>query len=408
MSHVPPRGKAPLQPSTQREGGVMSVETWQGHHRMNNGMVEHRYPQPNPQPPNVVALMEWAQAARAAHDVAESLVQSSFVPLAFRGKPHEATAAILAGLEIGLNPMAALRAFDVIQNTAAPKAITLRAIVQSRGHEVWVHESTSTRAIVKGRRAGSDRVQESVWNMDRARGLGLTSKDNWKRQPGAMLVARATSEICRLIASDAILGLPYASEELADDMNPDGSAETEATALATPEAQPQPVRRTAQRRTQPQRAPAPAVSTPMRREPVEPDPPNGPPLPGEEADDAPTDDPLTGAEAQIVGRERRSSRGLTHDDASQLPDRGTDPVTKAQLTKLHTIFSNAGIDNRDTRLRACELLLGIEVDSSRDLTKEQASVLIDCLETEGAEGDLAEFITELIGRADDADAEATP
>jgi hypothetical protein len=45
------------------------------------------------------------------------------------------------------------------------------------------------------------------------------------------------------------------------------------------------------------------------------------------------------------------------------------------------------------------------VGSSRDLTKEQASVLLDCLETEAAEGDLAVFIAERIGRAEDAEVE---
>jgi hypothetical protein len=31
--------------------------------------------------------------------------------------------------------------------------------------------------------------------------------------PQAMLAARATSEVCRLVAADAILGMPYSSEE---------------------------------------------------------------------------------------------------------------------------------------------------------------------------------------------------
>src|SRR5512139_2289224 len=79
-------------------------------------------------------LASWATAAHAAHEMATGLVQTSFVPEAFRGKPHEATAAILAGAEIGLDPMAALRSFDIIQGTAAPRANTLRAVVQANGH----------------------------------------------------------------------------------------------------------------------------------------------------------------------------------------------------------------------------------------------------------------------------------
>lgn len=168
----------------------------------------------------VQRLGAWAESAIAAHEVASSLVQTSFVPQAFRGKPHEATAAILAGAEVGLSPMASLRSFDVIQGTAAARAMTLRAIVQSQGHEMILTESTATRAKMRGRRRGSDAWQEVVWTIDRARDLQLLGKDNWKKQPAAMLVARASSELARLIAADAILGIGYTVEELDDGADP--------------------------------------------------------------------------------------------------------------------------------------------------------------------------------------------
>ena len=155
----------------------------------------------------VQRLTEWAHSADAAYAIAEKLVQSSFVPVGFKGKPVEATAAILAGLEIGLQPMAALRSFDVIQGQAAPRAITLRAVVQSYGHEMVLVESTNTRCKMRGLRRGSTEWQSVTWTLDRAKDLGLTGKDNWKKQPGAMLVARATGELARLIAADAILGI---------------------------------------------------------------------------------------------------------------------------------------------------------------------------------------------------------
>ncbi|NUS58000.1 MAG: hypothetical protein HOV66_24590, partial [Streptomycetaceae bacterium] len=91
--------------------------------------VEPAAYQPDYQSRAVQRLGEWAQSADAAFRVAERLVQSAFVPAAFRGKPIEAAAAILAGSEVGLSPMAALRSFDVIQGQAAPRAITLRAVV---------------------------------------------------------------------------------------------------------------------------------------------------------------------------------------------------------------------------------------------------------------------------------------
>jgi hypothetical protein len=166
--------------------------------------------------PAIASLVEWAEAARAAHQIAVSLVKTSFVPAQFRDKPEEATAAILAGGEVGLSPMASLRSFDIIQGVAAPRALTLRAVVQAHGHEVWEEKESATEAKVCGRRAGSTTVQSSTWTLDRASRLGLTGRDQWKKQPQAMLVARATSEVCRRVAADAILGIPYSSEELAD------------------------------------------------------------------------------------------------------------------------------------------------------------------------------------------------
>lgn len=178
-------------------------------------------------------LVLWAQEASAAHRIAQSLVKTSFVPRAMQGRPDEATAAILTGQEVGLQPMAALRSINIIQGTPAMSAMAMRALVQSHGHEVWVDEQTNTRAVVRGRRKGTEQVQASTWTIDRAKQLGLTGKDNWTKQPQAMLVARATSECCRLIAADVLLGLPYSAEELADQ---------------EPMAEQEPPRRTAKRR----------------------------------------------------------------------------------------------------------------------------------------------------------------
>lgn len=187
-----------------------------------------------PQDVAVHRLGEWAQSADAAYQVAERLATSAFVPAQFKGKPVELCAAILSGLEVGLSPMAAMRSFDIIQGQAAPRAITLRAVVQSHGHEMVLVESTNSRCRMRGRRKGSEDWQTVTWTIDRARDLGLIGKDNWKKQPGAMLLARATSELARLIASDAILGIGYSSEEVADGGTYDEQVSAETTTPSAP------------------------------------------------------------------------------------------------------------------------------------------------------------------------------
>jgi len=194
-------------------------------------------------------LMQWAEGARAAFGIAQSLAKTAFVSPTFKGKPEEITAAILTGQEVGLEPLSALRSIDIISGTPAMRAHALRGLVQSRGHDVWVEKQTPEEAIVCGQRKGSEHVQKSVWTLKRAERLGLTSRDNWRKQPEAMLVARATAEVCRLIASDVLLGLPYAIEELDE-----GDA---------------PKPKTAKRKTEPVVVEAPALPDEPTTEPVE-------------------------------------------------------------------------------------------------------------------------------------------
>lgn len=269
----------------------------------------------------VARLAEWAHAADAAHAVASKLVQSAFVPVAFRGKPVEATAAILAGAEVGLSPMSALRAFDVIQGQAAARAITLRAIAQSFGHEMVLIESTATRCRMKGKRRGSELWQEVVWTIDRARDLGLTSKDGWKKQPIAMLQARATSELARLIAADAILGIGYSAEEIADGVTGDAPVES------APD--PQPAQSGTRRMSR--KPPVPAV-----------------PDPEPESDEPAPDDPLV------------------------------DPKSD-QFKRLHALLNEKGYRDRGFGLAFMGDVLGRDVDSSKGITRSEASRVIDAL-----------------------------
>lgn len=189
------------------------------------------------------ALVQWAYAAQEAHKIAQSLARTSFVPRSLQGKPGDITAAILAGQELGLQPMAALRSMDIIQGTPALRAHAMRGLVQSRGHQVQLVESGEGLCVMRGRRKGDgdDGWQEVTWTIERAQRLGLTGKDQWKKQPQAMLIARATGEICRLIASDVLHAMPYASEELDGFGQADGAMQVRPVTIRelAPDAAPQ-------------------------------------------------------------------------------------------------------------------------------------------------------------------------
>lgn len=189
---------------------------------------------PDQQPTAGVDLELWARKATSAAVYAEAVCGTSMVPVAYRGKAAEATAAILAGAELGFSPMASLRAFDNIQGVPAPKAMTLRAVVQAAGHEIRVVESTSQRAVVEGRRKGATEWNApSVWDIARAQLMPqYKSNPNYKQNPAAMLLARATAEQCRWTAADAIMGMPYAAEEIGDERAVDAPPATRRLTVA--------------------------------------------------------------------------------------------------------------------------------------------------------------------------------
>lgn len=276
-------------------------------------------------------LGEWARSADAAHQIAGTLVQTSFCPEAFRNKPGEATAAILAGLEVGLQPMAALRSFDVIQGTAAPRAITLRAIVQSHGHEIVLEESTAGRCKMKGRRRGTSEWSTVVWTLDRAKQLGVTNKPNWRNQPQAMLVARATSELARLIASDAILGIGYSSEEVADGGPTDAQVTVDTT---TPTAAPA-TRKMSRKKAEPAPEP-PADGGDPRSEPLMLDPTSDLAkamfATYNELDVTDRDERLAHV-SRVVGREVTGSAEMTEDDVRAVL-RDLDAAKNGQANQL--------------------------------------------------------------------------
>lgn len=162
-------------------------------------------------------LVAWGQAARSAFELATGLCKTQFVPDTFRNKPEEAMAAIIAGAEVGLSPMQALQSTFVIGGRPAYYARTMVALTQSHGHEVWTKELTPTKAVVCGRRRDSENVETVTVTLEQARKAGWTRNKKYDTEPESMLYARAASAVCRRIAADALLGIPYSAEELADE-----------------------------------------------------------------------------------------------------------------------------------------------------------------------------------------------
>lgn len=160
------------------------------------------------------SLATWAKSVQEVWTVAKVLSSTTFVPEAFRGSPGDTCAAIIAGHEMGITPIASLSAFHVIKKAgvAAPYARTLHAVALKAGHEIQITESTDTKVTGRARRAGTDTWTTCTWDLERAHTAGLTSKDNWKHHPQAMMRARVLADLVRMVAPDVALGIATAEE----------------------------------------------------------------------------------------------------------------------------------------------------------------------------------------------------
>lgn len=170
------------------------------------------------QPAEVVQLPSIIQTAaqdmNGAMTVANGIVGTSFVPQHFRGKAEEAAAAILYGATLGFDPLTSLQQLYSIGGKPALYSRAMVAVVLSKGHKIWTVEDTPTSVTVAGQRKGSENIEQITWTMERAKNAGYTSNANYKKDPHAMLYARASGDVARRIAPDALLGLAYSAEEL--------------------------------------------------------------------------------------------------------------------------------------------------------------------------------------------------
>lgn len=317
----------------------------------------------------------WTAVVEQVAVLATRISDTELVPKQLRGKPAAVAAVILYGREIGLPPMTALRTSYVVDGRVALAAETMRGLVLAAGHELIYREATTARCVAAGRRRGSETWSEVEWNLDIARAAGLLPADprsGWTRYRRAMLKARATAELCRDVFPDVIGG--FAAVEELDDEPPRGDAE--------PAAPPRKLRRAAPRPAEPE------AQTP-RPDSASPTGPGEVPLPGEEGYDElaenapePVQEPVQPVQ-QPVQRDTSSWR-----------------LTDRQRTKMHTVFGELEVNDRDLRLRLSSLIVGRDLTSSNDLTRGEAVALIDTLERIAASNVMREAMRQIV-MADD-------
>lgn len=149
------------------------------------------------------------EAKALAVDMFQSRLFSAY------GHPAAILSTVMAGRELGMQAMASLRAFHIIEGRPTLAADLIRALVIRSGAAKYFRctERTAERATFETQR-GDDPPIALSYTLAEAQGSGRVKESSaYKRDPADVLVARASSKLARLVFPDVVHGL-YSTEEM--------------------------------------------------------------------------------------------------------------------------------------------------------------------------------------------------
>lgn len=144
--------------------------------------------------------------------------KSTLLPPELRGKEADVFVTLMAGAELGIPPMAALRSIYVVKGKPVLSADLMVGVVLSSGiaeYFVCVEES-ATSVTYETRRRGAAEPQSCTWTLEDAQRAQLvTDNSTWKKYPRAMLKARCKAALARDVYPDVLAGC-YDEDEARD------------------------------------------------------------------------------------------------------------------------------------------------------------------------------------------------
>ena len=187
---------------------------------------------------NEIATIQSAPAADLATQMkfAESVAGAGMLPQAYRGKPADVLLAVGLGSAMGLSPAESLYRIDVIQGTPTASAELIASNVRKAGHKLRVEvDEANMRVTATVIRADDPDFPHVVTrDMAWAKKMGLSTKDNYQKQPLTMLQWRAISGVARLACPEALYGVSYTADEIRDGIPGTQAAQPVQTFTATP------------------------------------------------------------------------------------------------------------------------------------------------------------------------------
>lgn len=276
-----------------------------------------------------IAIRDEDRTLAAKVEWAKTLAVANLLPPQYQGNPGNLLYAVEYADALGIDRINAITSIHVIQGKPTASAELIASLVRRAGHKLRV-TGDDTHALAQLIRADDpDFTFEARWDEAKARAAGLWGKGNWRNYPGAMLRARAITEVARAGASDALFGVVYTPDELGATVDAEGA---------------------------PLGAPEPAVAS------------AGPP---DYVDESPID-------AEVV--EVDGQEALPVED----PPDNDDGITDKQTRLIGKLSRDLGLD-RQQKLDGIANAIGRQVASSKELNKKEAGLVIDRMSAKLAE-----------------------
>lgn len=150
---------------------------------------------------------------------AQSVAKAGILPQAYKGRPADIIVAMGLGQSMGLSPMESVYRINVIQGKPTASAELIASQVRKAGHRLRIRKdekkmsATCTIYRADDPEYPFEVTRDKAW-ADR---MGLSGKDNYRKQPLTMLVWRAITACAREACPEALYGVAYTPDEM-DDM----------------------------------------------------------------------------------------------------------------------------------------------------------------------------------------------
>ena len=143
--------------------------------------------------------------------LSKELVLTGFLPDHIK-TPGQAVAIILAGRELGMQPMRALRSLRMVKGNVTESADSQLARFKSDGGRATFKVFDDTQAVLWLKHRNGDEHTET-FALEDAKRAGLLSNSSWQKYPKAMLRSRAITAGLKSIGWEGGSGV-YTAEEL--------------------------------------------------------------------------------------------------------------------------------------------------------------------------------------------------